>query len=111
MKRPDRSISAENRAAERELCKALATMESMDEVRNLLRDLCTPAELEALADRWRVVAPLKEGRPYREIHETTGVSVTTIGRVARFLDRGFGGYKLAFERLTRESGTSQAKQP
>lgn len=99
MKHPGRTISAETRLAERELCRALASLDNPDEIRAFLRDLCTPAELEALADRWRVVHPLLEGRPYREIHDATGVSVTTIGRVARFLDRGFGGYKLAHQRL------------
>ncbi len=100
MKHSDRRVVPETKAAERELCRALAAMDSMEECRNLLRDLCTPAELEALADRWRVVKPLIEGKPYREIHDQTGVSVTTIGRVARFLDRGFGGYKLAYARLS-----------
>ena len=33
--------------------------------------------------------------PYREIHRLTGVSVTTIGRVARYLAAGNGGYALA----------------
>ncbi len=37
--------------------------------------------------------------PYREIHDRTGVSVTTIGRVARCLDLGAGGYRLVAERL------------
>ena len=37
--------------------------------------------------------------PYREIHDRTGVSVTTIGRVARCLDLGSGGYRIAIERL------------
>jgi hypothetical protein len=32
---------------------------------------------------------------YREIHERTSVSVTTIGRVARFLSQGNGGYQAA----------------
>jgi TrpR-related protein YerC/YecD len=99
MKRPDRLIKPETRAAERELCRALAAMDTMEDCRSLLRDLCTPAELEALSDRWRVVKPLLDGKPYREIHDETGVSVTTIGRVARFLDRGFGGYKVALQRL------------
>lgn len=99
MKHPGRTVNPETRAAERELCQALAALSSPEECRNLLRDLCTPAEIEALADRWRVVSPLLEGKSYREIHDQTGVSVTTIGRVARFLDHGFGGYKIARERL------------
>jgi TrpR-related protein YerC/YecD len=73
-------------------------MRSEAELRALLLDLCTPAELEAIADRWRVVPLLLEGIAYREIHDRTGVSVTTIGRIARCLDLGAGGYRLAAER-------------
>ena len=69
------------------------------EVRAFLEDLCTPAELEAMADRWRVVPLLLKGVPYREIHDLTQVSVTTIGRVARYLLNGNGGYTLAAERM------------
>jgi TrpR-related protein YerC/YecD len=83
----------------RALCQAIGSLSSADEIAAFLSDLCTPAELEALTDRWRVVAPLWRGSPYREIHERTAVSVTTIGRVARFLDLGNGGYRRAAERL------------
>ena len=81
------------------LCEALLSLRSAVEVRAFLRDLCTPAELEALTDRWRVVPLLRRGLPYREIHDHTGVSVTTIGRVARYLAAGNGGYALAVRRL------------
>ena len=86
-------------AAQEALCRALLAMGDVNEMSALLADLCTPAELEALADRWRVVPLLKAGRTYRDIHEATGVSITTIGRIARFLDYGNGGYQLAYERL------------
>ena len=59
----------------------------------------TPAELQAMADRWAVVELLERGLPYREIHRQTGVSVTTIGRVARYLTSGNGGYRAVTERL------------
>jgi TrpR-related protein YerC/YecD len=85
--------------AERNLCVALAALKTSEEVRAFLRDLCTPAELQAMADRWAVVDPLKRSVPYREIHRLTGVSVTTIGRVARFLTGGHGGYVTATQRL------------
>lgn len=81
------------------LCNALLAMETPDEMRDLLADLTTPSELEAMADRWRVVPLLQKGIPYREIHERTGVSVTTIGRVARYLTGGNGGYQTALARL------------
>ena len=83
------------------LASALAALSRPDEVRAFLLDLCTPAELEAMADRWRVVPLLQQGVPYREIHERTGVSVTTVGRVARTLDRGAGGYAIAARRVSR----------
>ena len=52
----------------------------------LLADLCTPAEIRSLAERWHV-ARLLDGTDlsYRDIHEATGVSTTTIVRIARFL--------------------------
>ena len=77
------------------LAKALAALEAPADVAAFLRDLCTPAEIEAMADRWRVVPLLLEGVPYREIHQRTGVSVTTVGRVARTLEHGEGGYAAA----------------
>ena len=84
-------------SAETRLCKALLALEDVAEMRAFLRDLCTPAELEAMCDRWKVVPLLRAGEPYRGIHERTGVSVTTIGRVARTLEQGAGGYDAAIE--------------
>ena len=80
------------------LSAAIGGLRSGAEVRRFLEDLCTPAEIEAMADRWRVVPLLLEGVPYREIHDRTAVSVTTVGRVARCLALGAGGYRLAAER-------------
>lgn len=77
------------------LCRALLSLDTLPAMRAFLRDLCTPAELEALTDRWRVVPLLLEGVPYRDIHEQTAVSITTIGRVARCLNEGNGGYRSA----------------
>ena len=81
------------------LVGALGALATGDERRRFLIDLCTPAELEAMADRWAVVPQLAEGRAYRDIHDRTGVSVTTVGRVARCLALGAGGYRIAAERL------------
>ena len=81
------------------LAHALASLKTAKEVRAFLEDLCTPAELESMADRWKVVPLLLQGVPYREVHDRTAVSVTTIGRVARTMDRGTGGYAIAARRL------------
>ena len=84
---------------ERALYRAILTLRTAEECQSFFHDLCTPAELQALADRWAVVELLRQDRPYREIHRVTGVSVTTIGRVARFLMSSNGGYALAAARL------------
>lgn len=83
------------------LARALGGLTKSEEVRAFLQDLCTPAELEAMADRWRVVPLVAEGVPYREIHERTQVSVTTVGRVARTLERGAGGYAAALQAVAQ----------
>lgn len=91
--------SRQEALAERNLAAALLSLRAVDEIRAFLRDLCTPTELQAMADRWAVVELLERGLPYRDIHKQTGVSVTTIGRVARYLMAGNGGYRAVTERL------------
>lgn len=95
-----------NPNAEKRLCEAVLTLKTNDEVRRFLLDLCTPAELQAMADRWLVVRMLRKGHAYREIHDETGVSVTTIGRVARYLEQGNGGYALVMERMSAKGRTT-----
>lgn len=83
------------------LCDGLLTARTRGEMRRLLLDLCTPAEIRTLAERWHV-ARLLDGTdlPYREIHDRTGVSTTTIVRVGRFLrQEPHQGYRRALDRL------------
>ena len=80
------------------LYKAFLTLDKPSEVRQFLLDLCTPSEVEAMVDRWWTASLLREGRSYRDISDVTGVSVTTIGRVARYMNMGEGGYRLALRR-------------
>jgi TrpR-related protein YerC/YecD len=83
------------------LCDALLTARTRDEMRLLLLDLCTPAEIRTMAERWHVAALLDStAMPYREIHDRTGVSTTTIVRVGRFLrQEPHQGYRRALDRL------------
>ena len=84
-----------------DLCAALMTPSDPAEMACLLADLCTPSEVRTLAERWHV-ARLLDGTDlsYRDIHEATGVSTTTIVRVARFLrQEPHQGYRRALDRL------------
>ncbi len=89
-----------NVKAEAELFEALVMLRDAEECRRFMYDLCTPKEIADLADRWWVARLLEEGKmSYREIHAHTGVSVTTVGRVARFLQQeSFQGYRLMLDR-------------
>ena len=83
---------------EEDLFDAILALETSNETRNFFYDLCTPAELEGLVDRWRVAQMLVRKKPYRKIAEETKVSTATIVRVARFLNNGFDGYKTIMQR-------------
>jgi len=101
--KPNRQASqSQQTASEDALFRAIVSLRNAAECRNFFLDLCTPAELQALVDRWQVVELLEQGLTYRKIHDLTGVSVTTIGRVARFLADGFGGYRIAIDRTAEQ---------
>ena len=101
MKQHDQSQKGDLKSAARSLSEALLSLQSTQEVRQFLEDLCTPAEVEAMVDRWRVAQLVDQGYTYRDIREMTEVSVTTIGRVARFMEHGEGGYRTALDRLEK----------
>jgi TrpR-related protein YerC/YecD len=95
-----------NAKAEAEIFEAITMLRDTDECRRFMYDLCTPKEIADLADRWWVARLLDEGKlSYREIHAHTGVSVTTVGRVARFLQQEpFQGYRLMLDRKRSKGG-------
>ena len=84
------------------LLDALTHIDTKTDAQKFLGDLCTPAEIEAFADRWRVAQMVDNGVPYRQITEETGVSTATVTRVARFLHQGYGGYRLLIDRLNNK---------
>ncbi|MEE2923881.1 MAG: YerC/YecD family TrpR-related protein [bacterium] len=82
--RPNRSLNHKQNLED--LFKALELLESPAETKGFLKDLCTPSELNAMAERWNLARLLwSKNHSYREISELTGASTTTVGRVARFL--------------------------
>ena len=82
------------------LAQALSSIDGTKLMEKFLVDLCTPAELRALSERWHVAQLLDKGeQSYRDINAETGVSTTTIARVARFLkDEPHQGYRAVLDR-------------
>tara|TARA_X000000368_G_scaffold221012_1_gene174479 strand:- start:423 stop:707 length:285 start_codon:yes stop_codon:yes gene_type:complete len=84
---------------ENELFKAIITIDSMEECKNFFYDLCTPSEIEEFSTRWLIVKLLSKKKPYRQIALETGVSTTTVGRVARYMKYGHDGYNTVLNKL------------
>lgn len=87
------------------LYDALLNLKTREECKRFLLDLCTPAEIKAFEERWKIARLLSEEKiSYREIHAQTGVSLTTIGRVARFLSQEpHQGYALVLKRMKKKA--------
>ena len=82
-----------------DLFAAILQLQTVEEVESFFFDLCTPAELEGIVDRWRVAQMLVRKMPYRQIAAETNVSTATVVRVARFLNNGNDGYRTIMRRL------------
>ena len=95
--------SSPARAPAYDLLDALLALKSREDAEAFLADLCTPAEMRAFDERWRVAQLLDQGElSYREIAEAAGASTTTVVRVARWLkDMPYGGYRRVLDRLAR----------
>jgi TrpR-related protein YerC/YecD len=87
----------------RDLLATILSLRSPDEAERFFRDLCTIAELEAMAHRWQVAQLVDEGLPYHEVSRRTGASTTTVTRVAHWLRHGENGYRLALDRTKKRS--------
>ena len=99
MKLDRKYTEKQEREVEDKLFEAIKTLDGFEEYRSFFLDILTPAEFQAIKDRWAVAALLYEGYTYREINKISGVSITTVARVARFISNGSGGYQLALERV------------
>ena len=85
----------------KKLATAFASLKDPHDIANFLRDLCTIEELEELSNRWEVVEMLIQNMSYREISEKTGMSTTTVTRIAFWLKHGEGGYQKVLKNLKK----------
>ena len=86
-----------------DLYDAILALKTREEAEAFFADLCTPGEVKAFAERWRVAQLLDAGElSYREIAGAAGSSTATVVRVARFLkDMPYRGYRVVLDRLKR----------
>jgi TrpR-related protein YerC/YecD len=81
------------------LFKGILTLDSVEDCYQFFRDLCTPFELQEMAQRMQAAKMLKEGLIYSEIAERTGLSTATISRVNRSLRYSDDGYAKVLDAL------------
>ena len=86
-----RNVSEE---MEEDLYRVLVSLESVEDCRALLEDLCTRKEVEQMAQRIRAARLLKEGKTYQQVIAETDISSATLSRVSRCLQYGSGYRKL-----------------
>ncbi|MGM9664997.1 MAG: YerC/YecD family TrpR-related protein [Eubacteriales bacterium] len=83
------------------LCKAILSLETVEECYNFFEDVCTVKEIIDIAQRLKAARMLKDGANYTQIAEATGMSTATISRVNKCLEYGNGGYDTVLARLDK----------
>lgn len=84
------------------LYRGILALQTREECYAFFEDICTIKELQAMAQRFRVAAMLRDNKNYNEIQADTGASSATISRVNKCILYGNGGYATALERTGKE---------
>ena len=74
-------------------------LKTENEAGRFLRDLMTEKEIKEFAKRLKAAEMLTEKMPYSIIEKETGLSSTTVARVAKWLNGKGGGYKTIINKL------------
>jgi len=82
-----------------QLCRAILSLNNKKDIQNFLIDLCTQTELQAMSERLEVAKLIDKKIPYRKISELTGLSTTTITRIATWIKDGKQGYNKILKNL------------
>ena len=88
-----------NTKKNRLLLDAVLALKNADEAKRFLRDLMTEKEIKEFANRLETATLLSKNVQYNAIIEDTGLSPTTIARIAKWLYGSLGGYRLILARL------------
>jgi len=81
------------------LIQAILALKTKNEAGRFLRDLMTEKEIKEFAKRLKAAEMLTEKVPYSIIEKETGLSSTTVARVAKWLNGKGGGYKIIINKL------------
>ena len=82
----------DNETMKKQLYGIFAAVETPEDARLLLDDLCTNKEVEQMAQRAYAAKLFLQGNTYAQIIEKTDISSATLSRVSRCINYGGGGY-------------------
>lgn len=85
------------------LFRAMVSLETVDECRSFLEDLCTIKELQDMAQRLKAAEMLLHGSTYDQIQKEVEISTATISRVNRCIQYGAGGYATQIGRIEQKT--------
>lgn len=80
-------------AIDRELLDIISGIKDTDHLEQLFKDLFTPAELDDLTLRWKLLKDLHQGMPQRRIAEKYRISLCKITRGSKVLKKKDGMVK------------------
>ena len=84
---------------EQELWAAILCIKNTAEAGKFFGDLLTKDEIADFANRWLTARMLYNGESYKSIQNRTPISTRTIARIANWLNKGTGGYRLLLNRI------------
>jgi len=96
-------------ATTEDLFKTILNLRNLSEAKRFFRDLLTEAEIIEFTKRWQAAKMLSKKIPYPVIEKETGLSSRTVARVAKWLNKGMGGYRVMLKRLTHHNPSSLGK--
>ncbi len=85
-----------------EFWTTLALLESVEEIKNFLKDMLSETEAIMLARRLKIAKLIYAGWNYDKIEKALHTSASTIAAVHSWLDGGFGGYIQGLTKLRKE---------
>ena len=77
-----------------DLYRLIAGIRDPEDIRALFDDLCTPKEIENMAERVFAARLLMEGNTYNQVMAQSEISSATLSRVSRCVQYGEGYSKL-----------------
>jgi TrpR-related protein YerC/YecD len=87
-----------------EFYRVLASIETPEEMKLLLEDLCTYKELEYLSQRMNSAIMLLKGATYQQVSDSVdNISTATLSRVSKCIKHGSGGYSEVLKKYIKET--------